>query len=87
MSAEPIRLDAIGALVIGAAEAAGIGVLLLAIDDAHWADGASVALLSYVTRRIEGQALLVVVAIALGGRILRADEKPGSAAAPRTTAG
>ena len=36
--------------------------LLLAIDDAQWADGASVAFLSYLTRRIEGQALLVVVA-------------------------
>ena len=40
--------------------------LLLAIDDAHWADLASVAFLSYLARRVEGHALLVVLAMRSG---------------------
>ena len=36
--------------------------LLIVVDDAHWADGASIAFLSYLARRIEGLALLVVYA-------------------------
>ena len=40
--------------------------LLLAIDDAHWADLESVAFLSYLARRIEGHASLVVLATRSG---------------------
>jgi len=36
--------------------------LLLAIDDLHWADAASLRWLGYLARRLEGQPLLVVVA-------------------------
>lgn len=36
--------------------------LLIAIDDAHWADSASIAFLAYLARRVEGLALLVVYA-------------------------
>ena len=34
--------------------------VLIAVDDAHWADSASIAFLSYLARRVEGLALLVV---------------------------
>ena len=40
--------------------------LLLAVDDAHWADGASIAFFSYLARRVEGLALLVVYATRSG---------------------
>ena len=40
--------------------------LLVAVDDAHWADGASIAFLSYLARRVEGLALLVVYATRVG---------------------
>ena len=36
--------------------------LMLVVDDAHWADGASLRLLAYLARRIAGLALLLVVA-------------------------
>jgi len=36
--------------------------LLVVVDDAHWADAASVAFLSYLARRIEGLPVLVVYA-------------------------
>ena len=36
--------------------------LLIVVDDAHWADTASIAFLSYLARRVEGLALLVVYA-------------------------
>jgi DNA-binding CsgD family transcriptional regulator len=36
--------------------------LLIAVDDAHWADSASIAFLSYLARRVDGLALLVVYA-------------------------
>ena len=39
--------------------------LVVAVDDAHWADAASVAFLSYLSRRVEGLALLVVYATRL----------------------
>jgi DNA-binding CsgD family transcriptional regulator/tetratricopeptide (TPR) repeat protein len=39
--------------------------LLIAVDDAHWADGASIAFLGYLARRIEGLTLLVVYATRL----------------------
>lgn len=38
------------------------GPLVLAVDDAHWADLASLQLLLYLARRIEGIPILVVVA-------------------------
>ncbi|MEA2220046.1 MAG: hypothetical protein QOJ35_2672 [Solirubrobacteraceae bacterium] len=40
--------------------------LFIAVDDAHWADGASVAFLSYLARRVEGLALLIVYATRAG---------------------
>ncbi|HVF78041.1 MAG TPA: AAA family ATPase, partial [Solirubrobacteraceae bacterium] len=36
--------------------------LLITVDDAHWADNASIAFLAYLARRIDGLALLVVYA-------------------------
>ncbi len=40
--------------------------LVVAIDDAHWADSASLAFLSYLARRVEGLALFVVYATRVG---------------------
>ena len=40
--------------------------LVIAIDDAHWADSASLAFLSYLARRVEGLALFVVYATRVG---------------------
>jgi len=40
--------------------------LLLAIDDTHWTDGASIAFLSYLARRVEGLALVIVYATRVG---------------------
>jgi DNA-binding CsgD family transcriptional regulator len=54
--------------------------LLIVVDDAHWADSASIAFLSYLARRIEGLASLVVYAtrVAEGaGDVLPASAEPG----------
>lgn len=40
--------------------------LVIAIDDAHWADSASLAFLNYLARRVEGLALFVVYATRVG---------------------
>ncbi|HVF77659.1 MAG TPA: AAA family ATPase [Solirubrobacteraceae bacterium] len=40
--------------------------LLIVIDDAHWADSASIAFLSYLARRMDGLGLLVVYATRVG---------------------
>jgi len=40
--------------------------LVIAIDDAHWADGASIAFLNFLARRVEGLALFVVYASRVG---------------------
>ncbi|MDX6690941.1 MAG: hypothetical protein QOG15_2398 [Solirubrobacteraceae bacterium] len=40
--------------------------LLLAVDDAHWADDASVAFLSYLARRVDELAILIVYASRVG---------------------
>ncbi len=40
--------------------------LLIVVDDAHWADGASIAYLSYLARRVEGLGLLVLYATRIG---------------------
>ena len=40
--------------------------LLVAVDDAHWADTASIAFLSYLARRVEGLPLLVLYATRVG---------------------
>lgn len=40
--------------------------LLLVIDDAHWADGASLRCLSYIARRLEGLPVGMVVAVRTG---------------------
>ncbi len=42
------------------------GPLLIAVDDAHWADAASIGYLSYLARRVDGLALLVVYATRIG---------------------
>lgn len=41
---------------------AGPGPILLAVDDLHWTDGASLRFLLYLLRRVEGLAVLVLVA-------------------------
>jgi len=40
--------------------------LLLAVDDAHWADDASIAFLSYLARRVDELAILIVYASRVG---------------------
>ncbi|MDQ3677633.1 MAG: AAA family ATPase, partial [Actinomycetota bacterium] len=40
--------------------------MLVALDDAHWADSASTAFLAYLARRVEGLALLIVYATRVG---------------------
>ena len=40
--------------------------LLVAIDDAHWADDASIAFLSYLARRVDELAIVVVYASRMG---------------------
>ena len=40
--------------------------LVIAIDDAHWADSASIAFLNYIGRRVEGLALVVLYATRVG---------------------
>src|SRR5215469_8663097 len=45
-----------------AADLAEKGPLLLAVDDAHWADQASLRCLGYLLNRLEGLAMLVVLA-------------------------
>jgi DNA-binding CsgD family transcriptional regulator len=60
----PRRADALGAALHGlywlTANMAARRPLLLAIDDIHWADAASLRWLGYLARRLEGQPLLVV---------------------------
>jgi DNA-binding CsgD family transcriptional regulator len=53
-----------------AAELAARQPLLLAVDDAHWADAASLRWLSYVGRRLDGVSLSLVIA--------RRDAEPGA---------
>lgn len=50
--------------------------VLICIDDAHWADSASIAFLGYLARRVEGLALLVVYAT-------RMAEDPASSCPPQ----
>ncbi len=40
--------------------------LLIAVDDAHWADDASIAVLSYFARRVDELAVIVIYASRLG---------------------
>ncbi|MDX6691468.1 MAG: hypothetical protein QOG15_2925 [Solirubrobacteraceae bacterium] len=40
--------------------------VLIAVDDAHWADSASASFLAYIARRVEGLALLIVYATRVG---------------------
>jgi DNA-binding CsgD family transcriptional regulator/tetratricopeptide (TPR) repeat protein len=42
--------------------------LVLAVDDAHWADGASLHFLAYLARRLEGLPVALIVAIRDGGQ-------------------
>lgn len=54
--------------------------VLICVDDAHWADAASIGFLCYLARRIEGLAVLVVYAARSGdtaGRQLPAAAGPG----------
>jgi hypothetical protein len=68
------RTDVVHAAMHGlywlAAELAARDPLLLAVDDAHWADTASLRWLAYLARRLDGVPLLLVVA----GR----DAEPGT---------
>jgi tetratricopeptide (TPR) repeat protein len=57
---------AIRGLYAETARLAARGPLLLAVDDAHWADQASLRWLSYVARRIEELPVLVLVALRPG---------------------
>ena len=45
------------------ANLAGDGSLLVAVDDAHWADSVSMRWLGYLARRLEGLSVAVVVAM------------------------
>lgn len=47
--------------------------LLLAVDDAQWADAASLRFLVYLSRRIEGLPILVVATVRTGERVADAD--------------
>jgi DNA-binding CsgD family transcriptional regulator len=40
--------------------------MLIAVDDAHWADTASIGFLSYLTRRVDELAVLIIYASRLG---------------------
>jgi len=42
--------------------AAGGGVLVLAFDDAHWADAASIDLIAYLSRRLAGTRVMLITA-------------------------
>jgi DNA-binding CsgD family transcriptional regulator len=42
--------------------------LVVAVDDAHWADGASLQFLAYLARRLEGLSVALIVAIRDGGQ-------------------
>ena len=46
--------------------AAGFQPVLLAVDDAHWADRASLRALLYLTARLEGQAIAIVMTVRSG---------------------
>ena len=51
--------------------------VLVVVDDAHWADTSSIAFLSYLARRVEGLALLVVYATRMNEG--SSDSLPGTA--------
>jgi DNA-binding SARP family transcriptional activator len=75
-------LDALATVLLGGLS--GARPALLAFDDAHWADEASMALLSYLARRLEGVLLVLVwrtEAVAPGHTLRRlARETPARAA-------
>jgi len=48
------------------ANLAGEQPVLIVVDDAHWADDASIALLTYLARRVEGLACLLLYATRVG---------------------
>jgi DNA-binding CsgD family transcriptional regulator len=60
------RFAAVHGLYWLAAGLAGNRPLVLAIDDLHWADAPSLRWLSYLVRRLEGVALLVIAATRAG---------------------
>ena len=63
----PRRADALGAALHGlywlTANIAARGPVLLAIDDAHWADKPSLRWLAYLVARLEGLPVLVVMTV------------------------
>ena len=67
----PRRADALGAALHGlywlTANIAARGPVLLAIDDAHWADKPSLRWLAYLVARLEGLPVLVVMTVRPGG--------------------
>ena len=66
----PRRADALGAALHGlywlTANIAARGPVLLAIDDAHWADKPSLRWLAYLVARLEGLPVLVVMTVRPG---------------------
>ena len=68
--AAPRRADALGAALHGlywlTANIAARRPVLLAIDDAHWADKPSLRWLAYLVKRLEGLPVLVVTTVRLG---------------------
>lgn len=69
--AEADALDALHHLCVMIAQA---GPLVLAVDDVHWADSASVRFLLYLARRLADVPILLVVAVRASGPASRALE-------------
>ena len=92
----PRRADALGAALHGlywlTANIAAKGPVLLAIDDAHWADKPSLRWLAYLVARLEGLPVLVVMTVRPGepgtpwGRSRRSRELGASCNLPRSAA-
>jgi DNA-binding CsgD family transcriptional regulator len=47
-------------------DAAGVGSLLLIVDDAHWLDRSSLGVLSFIARRLELESIALIVALREG---------------------
>ena len=67
-----------------AANLAAHAPLLLAVDDAQWADAASLRFLAYLARRLEGLPILVVATVRTGERVADADAFGELTLAPTT---
>ena len=58
---------------------------MLAIDDLHWADRASLRFLAYLVRRLEGLPLLVAATLRLAERPTTRRWSPSSATTSRAS--